>query len=75
MGFKTIKNSDKYQYVTYRQHLTSNGAKKYFWQARIQRKGKLYRAFFNDEKDAALAIDRFLISLGLSPINILKKKE
>ena len=74
MGFKTIKKSELYKYVNYRQHLTSNGAKKYFWEAHIRRQNKSLRAFFNDERAAALAVDRFLINLGLEPINILKRK-
>jgi hypothetical protein len=34
-----------------------------------------YTAFFDTEKEAALWVDKKLISLGKSPKNILKKNE
>jgi hypothetical protein len=75
MGFKTIKKSEKYKYVNYRRNLASNSAKRCFWEAHIRRKGESLRAYYDDEKSAALAVDKFLIRLGLEPINILKRKE
>jgi len=45
-----------------------------YWQARVTRKGKiLINKNYRDERVAALAVDKALISAGYDPVNILKK--
>lgn len=43
------------------------------WQARITVKGIKYETYFETEKQAAIAVDKFLIKNGKEPKNILKK--
>lgn len=62
-----IKIKSKYKHI-YQKSATS-------WQASIQRKLLRFRANFTTEKDAAIAVDKFLIKNGLDPVNILKSKE
>lgn len=65
----------KYKYVYY--HFSSG---KYInWRATVKRtKGykthSIHRVFKN-ERDAALAVDKFLISINEEPVNILKRKQ
>lgn len=57
----------KYKYVS----LYTNTKKEVFYRAYISKYG--YFKDFHTEREAAIAIDKFLLSKGLNPINILKK--
>lgn len=44
------------------------------WIASKIHKGKKYRKVLQTEKEAAFAYDKMCLSLGLDPVNILKRK-
>jgi hypothetical protein len=69
-GFRIIEKSN-YRYVTRVEDIKSN---KRYWRAYLMRKKTYFKADYELEKDAAIAVDKFLIKMGLEPINILKKK-
>lgn len=60
---KYIKS--KYKYI----HCKVMNNKEY-WDARINGK---FRCSYDSEREAAIAIDKYLISEGKEPVNILKK--
>lgn len=64
--WKFIKTSDKYKYVSYQMDKKGN----YWWMGRVLGSGNAYAL----EKDAALFVDKRLISKGKEPINVLKRK-
>ena len=66
------KGHTKYKYVY---KVTRGNKVKYYGSVR-RRVGSKYKNLFvvcNTIREAALAVDKFLIRLGLDPINILKK--
>lgn len=66
----------KYKGISHqRSHVKSEHLKDGVWYATKIVKGKKYKSpGFKEERDAALAYDKILISLGLEPVNILKRK-
>lgn len=65
-GFRKYIKSDTYKYVT--KAIDMNG--KIFWRFRIGNTNK----FYDTEKKAAIAADKFLINKGKEPVNILVRK-
>jgi hypothetical protein len=75
-GKKYINKGSKYKYVNLYIDRTT---KKETWEAALNRdtnkkEGASWSKSFDNERDAALAVDKKLISLGKNPVNILKKK-
>ena len=65
-NIKSVKS--KYKYV---QGLTSITTKDIKWFIHIKGVG---RNGYENERDCALAVDKYLISKGKEPVNILKKR-
>lgn len=66
-----MNKKSKYKGVTW-----SLASGKYeIWTASKMYKGKKYQKTFKNEREAALAYDKFCISFGLEPVNILKRKK
>jgi L-ascorbate metabolism protein UlaG (beta-lactamase superfamily) len=67
--YKEMKrvSKTKYKYVS----IHTNHKKEIFYHAYHTKYG--FSKYFDNEKDAAIAIDILLLNKGLSPINILKK--
>lgn len=69
MGFRSVKNvKSKYKYV---QGILTISLNKTKWVVNIKGVG---RNGFETEREAALAVDKYLISKGKEPVNILKPK-
>ena len=67
---KYVGRSTKYKYVSlYKSRKTGET----IWQGCIDNIGKVFKGL-TGEHDAALFIDKHLISLGKEPVNILKHK-
>ena len=70
---KLPKSKYKYVYA-----LLSNG-KQIYWVARVDRvvnrRLKKVRKVFKKEREAALGVDKFLISIKEDPVNILVRKK
>jgi len=68
-----IKCSDKYKYVSI--YKVKDGI---FYRASFVRTYKYEQYFgwklYDTEREAALAVDKYLLSIGRNPVNILKKK-
>ena len=63
---KSIKSI--YKHV---QGITSIGSNKIYWRIKMKKLGK---NSFDTEREAALEVDKYLITKGKSPVNILKPK-
>jgi len=50
-----------------------NYTRKNQWKAKISVNGKHMEQYYYTEREAALAVDKFLIKNNLPPVNILKK--
>jgi hypothetical protein len=81
-GYKELEKSSLYEGVTKVRTASSrdtisdaNKAHEIRWKGRVIVNKMYYAAFFDTEKEAALWVDKKLISLGKSPKNILKKNE
>ena len=73
MNKKTI-SSEKYSGVYYVEALES-GKKTTGWYAKIESDGARYGlGYFDSEREAAIAIDKKLISLGKQPKHIFKRQ-
>jgi len=78
-----MKPKSKYRYVRYLEvgrDKTANGLKMVKlrpWHAHLQYhdlgERRHFSACFSNERDAALQVDRWLISIGKEPVNILKR--
>lgn len=66
-GWKYIKDGSRYKYV--RKHIDPNGNE--HWIAKIP---NATSKEYPTERDAAKAVDLFLINKGKEPVNILKRK-
>lgn len=64
-GFRKFIKSDTYKYVT--KAIDMNG--KVFWRFRHGNTSK----FYDTERKAAIAADKFLIAMKKEPVNILKR--
>jgi len=68
-----IKCSDKYKYVSI--YKVNDGI---FYRALFVRTYKYGQysgsKLYDTEREAALAVDKYLLSIGRNPVNILKKK-
>ena len=64
------KKSDKYKNVYFVRGW--NGG--LLWRYQVTVNGKRWYKCFKTEKEAALALDKQLLTQGLEPINILKRK-
>ena len=74
--YKVVKKSDKYKYIYL---VKSPKTHKELWVAKLGPKynptvGLSWIAYFDNEKDAALAVDKKLIAAKKEPVNILKRK-
>lgn len=74
-AFKRVK-SDKYKHVTL---YKNSGTGKELWFAILNKQynpkeGTSWTASFDNERDAAIAVDKKLLAWGKEPVNILKKK-
>jgi hypothetical protein len=74
-AFKSVK-SDKYKHVSLRK---DSGTGKEIWVATLTKQynpkeGTGWVASFDNERDAAIAVDKKLLAWGKEPVNILKKK-
>lgn len=69
MGVNILRNQKKsqYKYVRYYESDIGNG-----WKAQIPK--FRWTAFFDDERKAAIAVDKKFIEKGLKPVNILVAK-
>lgn len=67
---KYLGKSEKYRYVYLRRCRTT---RKILYLFKKRHKGKTVSKMYDNERSAALAVDKFLISVGLEPVNILKK--
>ena len=45
-----------------------------WWNAEVYRGGSVMKQRFNTEREAALCVDKYLISIGEEPVNILARK-
>lgn len=72
--FKYFKTSKKYPDVKY--HKNKHNRVKYFVNLKKQKDGEIHklRGYYNSQRLAALAIDKFLLSIGMKAKYILKKK-
>ncbi len=71
MGANHKPNSkSKYKYVDFFKPKTKSDGAGYF---KMNIKG-VKKKVFKSEREAALAVDKYLISIGKNPVNILKKK-
>jgi hypothetical protein len=70
-NYRVIRKS-KYEHVSLVEEFMT---KKQFWRVSVRRKRQTLIAELDDEKTAAKTADKFLISLGLEPVNILKRVE
>lgn len=74
---KTIKiKKSAYKYVSFvKKGKLRSGKYEEKWLAKIYSKSRnlSYSSYFDTERDAAVAVDRYLILKGLDPLNILKK--
>jgi hypothetical protein len=66
-GWRKFCKSKTYKYVT--KSIDMNG--KIHWRFRYGNTSK----FYETEREAAIAADRFLISIGKEPVNILVRKQ
>lgn len=68
------KTTTEYKHVY---KIIANGKIKYQISILRDRTGKLSytRKNFDDIREAAIAVDKYLIGKGLEPVNILKRKE
>jgi hypothetical protein len=71
-----VRKSDTYKYVYL---VKSPKTHKEVWKASLSRgynptQGTGWIAYFDNEKDAALAVDKKLLAAGKQPVNVLKKK-
>lgn len=71
MGKKRAKKKSKYKGVCYAAISGWMNHKSKRWKAKIN---EIHLGYFKTEKEAAIAVDRYLILNGKSPVNILKKK-
>jgi hypothetical protein len=65
-GWRKFIKSDTYKYVT--KAIDMNG--KIYWRFRFGNTSK----FYDTEKEAGIAADKFLISMGKEPVNILVRR-
>lgn len=74
-GKKSENTSSKYKFVHLRTKVHLNfGRWKGKWVASLEHDHGKWRAYFETEREAALAVDKKLIELGEEPVNILKRK-
>lgn len=64
----------KYKYVYWNE---SYKAKRYGkqWQAYYKNEGRNFTRYFKTDREAAIAIDKYFLSIGKEPVNILKRKD
>lgn len=70
-GNKYIKKSEKYKGV----YLSTIANGELYFVAQISVNGKSYKKHYKTEKEAAKAVDVFLINNKKEPVNILIKKK
>jgi hypothetical protein len=76
-GFGDLAKVDGYESpFKYVKKFVSRATGDVHWQARLYIKGggKATGKFYNTERDAAKAVDVFLINNGREPVNVLKRK-
>jgi hypothetical protein len=76
-GFGDLAKVDEYESpFKYVSKFVSRATGDVHWQARlyIKGEGKATGKFYTTERDAAKAVDVFLINNGRDPINVLKRK-
>jgi hypothetical protein len=76
-GFSDLAKVDDYESpFKYVKKFVSRATGDVHWQARLYIKGtgKATGKMFANERDAAKAVDVFLINNGREPINVLKRK-
>lgn len=67
---KPVKNGSKYKLV----YLFLNKGKE-VWTASIGTKYGRNMKYFKTEREAALAVDKYLIEMGKNPVNILVRRK
>lgn len=67
---KRISSSEKYKHVHFVFH---KGEYKWLAQYSLKKDGCTWHCFHDTEREAALAVDKYLISLEMEPVNILKR--
>lgn len=76
-GYVVVKKGSKYKYVLKCTH--TNKADIFRMHVMIAKSKKAKRsrntsAYYTTEREAAIAVDKYLISIGREPVNILKRK-
>lgn len=68
-----MRKTSNYKGVSF---IAKKGGKTYSkWQAQVYvSQGVQSKSYHDEERDAALAVDKKLISIGKDPVNILKRK-